>query len=301
MKKDNEFNEGQGIYMLHIVMHSLEHGVLDCVKLLPLLFLTYLAMEALEHKAGDKAHHFVKKAGKFGPVIGGVLGAVPQCGFSTAASNLFAGRVITIGTLIAIFLSTSDEMIPIMISAQVPVEEMLKIVAMKVVIGMAAGFGIDFIFSHNDHEHEEHEHDHIHEMCEHEHCNCEKGIVRSAAVHTFKIFMYILVITIALNLVIELIGEDTIASLLLNRPVLGPVVAGIVGLIPNCASSVLLTQLYIAGTVGVGTMMAGLCVNAGMGLLVLFHVNPDKKENCKILGLLYVIGVLAGIMVEYVL
>lgn len=285
------------------MLHSLEHALIDCIKLLPLLFLTYLAMEALEHKAGDKARHIVKKAGKFGPVIGGVLGAVPQCGFSTAASNLYAGRVITVGTLIAIFLSTSDEMIPIMISAQVPVMDMLKIVAMKVVIGMTAGFGIDFVFSKSHHEHEDyaHEHDHIHEMCEHEHCNCEKGIVRSAAVHTLKIFAYILVITIVLNLVIEFIGEDTIAGFLLNRPVLGPVLAGVVGLIPNCASSVLLTQLYLAGTIGIGTMMAGLCVNAGMGLLVLFHVNPDKKENCKILGLLYVIGVLAGIVVEYIL
>lgn len=285
------------------MLHSLEHALIDCIKLLPLLFLTYLAMEALEHKAGDKARHIVKRAGKFGPVIGGVLGAVPQCGFSTAASNLYAGRVITLGTLVAIFLSTSDEMIPIMISAQVPVETMLKFVAMKVVIGMAAGFGIDFVFSksHYGHEEHEHEHDHIHEMCEHEHCNCEKGIVRSAVVHTLKIFVYILIITIVLNLVIEFIGEDIIAGFLLNRPVLGPLVAGIVGLIPNCASSVLLTQLYLAGTIGIGTMMAGLCVNAGMGLLVLFHVNPDKKENCKILGLLYAIGVLAGIVVEYIL
>lgn len=289
--------------MLHILAHSLEHAVIDSIKLLPLLFLTYLAMEALEHKAGDKAHHIVKKAGKFGPIIGGVLGAVPQCGFSTAASNLYAGRVITMGTLIAIFLSTSDEMIPIMISAQVPVADMLKIVAMKVVIGMAAGFGIDFIFSKKQHEHEghEHEHDHIHEMCEHEHCNCEKGIVRSAAVHTLKIFAYILVITIVLNLVIEFIGEDTIAGFLLNRPVLGPVLAGVVGLIPNCASSVLLTQLYLAETISIGTMMAGLCVNAGLGLLVLFHVNSDKKENFKILGLLYAIGVLAGVVVECIL
>lgn len=285
------------------MLHSLEHALIDCIKLLPLLFLTYLAMEALEHKAGDKARHIVKRAGKFGPVIGGVLGAVPQCGFSTAASNLYAGRVITLGTLVAIFLSTSDEMIPIMISAQVPVETMLKLVAMKVVIGMAAGFGIDFVFSksHHGHEEHEHEHDHIHEMCEHEHCNCEKGIVRSAVVHTLKIFVYILIITIVLNLVIEFIGEDIIAGFLLNRSVLGPLVAGIVGLIPNCASSVLLTQLYLAGTIGIGTMMAGLCVNAGMGLLVLFHVNPDKKENCKILGLLYAIGVLAGIVVEYIL
>lgn len=289
--------------MLHILVHSLEHGVIDCLKLLPLLFLTYLAMEALEHKAGDKSRAIVKKAGKFGPAIGGLLGAVPQCGFSTAASNLYAGKVITMGTLIAIFLSTSDEMIPIMISAQVPVADMLQIVAAKVVIGMVAGFVIDFVLSKAHHEQEEHdhEHSHIHEMCEHEHCHCEKGIVRSAIVHTLKIFGYILLITIALNLVIECIGEDTIAGFLLNRPVLGPVLAGIVGLIPNCASSVLLTQLYIAGTIGIGTMMAGLLVNAGMGLLVLFHVNPDKKENCKILGLLYVIGVLAGIVVECVL
>lgn len=280
--------------MLELLIHALEHALIDGVKLLPFLFLTYLAMEWLEHKAEDKVNIWVRKSGRLGPLVGGALGAVPQCGFSAAASSLFAGRVITLGTLLAIYLSTSDEMLPILISKQAPVMLIVKLLLAKAVIGMAAGFLIDLCLPAKKEDHH-----HIHEICEHEHCDCEKNIFKSAVVHTVKIAFFILLIGFGLELLFELVGEDVLAALILNRPVLGPVLAGVVGLIPNCASSVAITQLYLEGALGLGAMLAGLLVNAGVGLLVLFKVNSDKKENAKVLGLLYGIGVLIGIVTSF--
>lgn len=298
-------NLGKEIFM-HELLHIIEHTLIEAVKLVPFLFLTYLAMEYLEHKTGDKAKSMVKKAGKWGPFIGGLAGAVPQCGFSAAASNLYAGRVITLGTLIAIFLSTSDEMLPILISAQMPMRTIAGVLLVKILIGAAAGFVIDRVMhKKEEHHHHHHDHDqeqsHIHELCEHEHCNCEKGIVRSAIKHTLQITFFIIIITFLLHLVMEFVGEDALAKLILNQPLLGPVLAGLVGLIPNCASSVVLTQLYVENAMSLGAMMAGLLVGSGVGLLVLFRVNHDRNENLKILGLLYLIGVVVGIVIELIL
>lgn len=278
--------------MLDIIFDTL----IDGVKLIPFLFLTYLAMEYLEHRTGDKTRKMVRKAGKWGPLIGGIAGAVPQCGFSAAASNLYAGRVITLGTLLAIYLSTSDEMLPILLSEQVPLKVTGKILLAKVLIGAAAGFLVDLLFSRKQEPQE-----HIHELCEHEHCHCEKGILRSALSHTAQITFFIMMITFVLNLILHLVGENALTNLILNRPVLGPVLAGVVGLIPNCASSVVITQLYLQGAMGPGAMMAGLLVGAGVGLLVLFRVNHDRKENLKIAGVLYLIGVISGIVIEYIM
>lgn len=268
--------------------------LLDVVKLLPFLFLTYLAMEYLEHRTGNKAEALIKKAGRFGPVIGGLLGIVPQCGFSAAASNFYAGRVITLGTLMAIYLSTSDEMLPILISEQAPLGLIIKILLAKAAIGMIAGLVIDFVLRRKGVE----EHAHIHEICEHEHCHCEKGIFRSALSHTAQISLFILLITFALNLIFHFAGEEALAGLLLNRPVLGPLLASLVGLIPNCAGSVAITQLYLEGVIGIGAAMAGLLTGSGVGLLVLFRVNHNRKENLGILALLYGIGVCVGIMIQ---
>lgn len=291
--------------------------LLDTIKLVPFLFLTYLAMEYLEHKAGEKTAHMVRKAGKWGPLIGGLAGAVPQCGFSAAASNLYAGRVISLGTLLAIYLSTSDEMLPILISERAPVSLMVQIVAVKAVIGIVAGFVVDVIMrgrslsgeAHGHHHrekqgyhHDHEEHNHIHELCEHDHCNCEKdGVFLSAVKHTLQITFFVMLISFALNLVLYFVGEDALAHLILDRPVLGPVLAGIVGLVPNCAASVVITQLFLEGVIGMGAMMAGLLVGAGVGLVVLFRVNHHKGENLKIVGLLYGIGVAMGIVIELVL
>lgn len=281
--------------MLEFIIEIVEHSVIDTLKLIPFLFLTYLVMEYLEHKAGNHTEELVKKAGKLGPVIGALAGIVPQCGFSAAAANLYAGRVISLGTLIAIFLSTSDEMIPILIAQPGAVSTIGMVLGIKVLIAVVAGFVIDALMKDK-----EEEHHHIHEMCEHEHCNCEKGIFRSALSHTLHITLFIFLVTFVLTWVIHGVGEEALAGLILNRPVLGPVLAGIVGLIPNCAASVVITQLYVEGAIGVGSMIAGLLVGAGVGLMVLFRVNEDKKENLKILGLLYGIGVVSGIVLELI-
>lgn len=273
---------------------------LDVIKLLPFLFLTYLAMEYLEHRAGEKTEALMRKAGHLGPVIGGALGVVPQCGFSAAASNLYAGRVITLGTLLAVYLSTSDEMLPVLISERAPVGSIVGILLAKAGIGITAGLLIDLLLKKkggHDHAHGSH----IHEICEHEHCRCEKGIFRSALSHTVRIALFILLITFLLNLLLFFAGEEALANVILNRPVAGTLLAGLVGLIPNCAGSVVITQLYLEGIIGIGSAMAGLLTGSGVGLLVLFRVNHHKKENIRILGLLYGIGVLAGIVIELVM
>jgi len=281
--------------MFEIMWDALLDALIDGVKLLPFLFLTYLAMEWLEHRAGDKVNKHVQKAGKFGPLAGGVLGVVPQCGFSAAASNFYAGRVITLGTLIAIYLSTSDEMLPILISEKVDVRIILLILLYKMGIAVTAGFLVD-LFYHK----KEAEHAHIHELCEHEHCECEKSILKSALIHTLKIAIFLVVIAFGLNLALEYGGEELLTSFLSGRAILGPVIAGLVGLIPNCGSSVVITKLFLEGALGFGSMMAGLLVNAGVGLLVLFKVNHHKRENLAILGLLYGIGVVAGIVISLI-
>lgn len=278
--------------MLDIILDA----VWDCVKLLPFLFLTYLAMEYLEHKAGDKIQNAIWRSGKYGPVIGSILGAFPQCGFSAAASNLYAGRIITLGTLLSIYLSTSDEMLPILISENAGAGMILKILGIKIVIGMTAGLIIDIVVSKFLRKNQEDMQ--IEHMCEQHNCHCEKGIVKSAFHHTFEIFFYVLLITVILNMIIALIGEEFLANLILNRPVAGELIAGIIGLIPNCAASVVITQLYLNGVLSAGAMISGLLVGAGVGILVLLRVNDRPKENMRIILLLYVIGVAAGLLVE---
>lgn len=272
-------------------------ALLDTVKLIPFLFLTYLIMEYLEHKTGEGVRELIKKAGRFGPVIGGTLGIVPQCGFSAAASNLYAGRMITLGTLMAVYLSTSDEMLPVLISEQAPAEVILKFLLAKAVIGCLAGAAIDFLLRGRRQE----ERNHIHDICEHEHCHCEQGIFRSALSHTAKISLFIFLIGLALNIALYFAGEGALSGMVLNHRILGPVLAGLVGLIPNCAGSVAITQLYLQGALETGGAMAGLLTGSGVGLMVLFRVNHDRKESLKILGLLYGIGVFAGILAGIVL
>lgn len=280
------------------MLEIIEDTLIDSIKLIPFLFITYLIMEYIEHKTKDKTKEAIKKSGKFGPLIGGVLGIVPQCGFSVSATNLYAARVITLGTLIAVYLSTSDEMLPIFISEAVPVTTILKILGVKLLIGVVAGFIIDFVIGLVNKGKQEEEK--IIDLCEKEHCHCEKGIVKSALKHTINIFIFILLFTFILNVIIYLIGEETIAGFLRNQPVFGPVIAGIIGLIPNCASSVLLTQMYLENVISAATMISGLLVGAGVGLAVLFKTNKGIKQNLKITALLYVIGVLSGILIELI-
>lgn len=265
---------------------------IDSIKLLPFLFLTYLIMEYLEHKAGSRMQAAIRGAGKGGPVIGGILGIFPQCGFSAAASNLYAGRIITMGTLMAVFLSTSDEMLPIFISENVGVEMIVKVLTVKVVVAVVVGFVVDCISRKSEKDMQ------IGHLCEQHNCHCENGIWKSSLHHTVEIFLYILLISFVLNLLIAWVGEDILGGMILNRPVVGAMIAGLVGLIPNCAASVVITQLYLGGVLSAGAMIAGLLAGTGVGLLVLFRVNDNRRENLWFIGLLYVTGVVAGIIVE---
>lgn len=285
--------------MLEVIKETL----LDCIKILPFLFITYLIMEYIEHKMGEKAKETIQKSGRFGPLIGSVLGIFPQCGFSVSATNLYAGRVITLGTLIAVYLSTSDEMLPIFISEAVSPIVILKILAIKLVVGMIAGFTIDLIINllkrRNGKDGSQIEM--VEELCEHDHCHCEHdGILKSSLKHTLNIFLFIIVITFIINLAVYWIGEETIAGFIGNQPVLGPIVAGLIGLIPNCAASVIITNLYLEGVISAASMISGLLVGAGVGLAVLFKTNKGVNKNIGIVCLLYGIGVLAGIVFEFI-
>lgn len=271
---------------------------IDALKLFPFLWITYLVMELLENKAGKKTANIIKKSGRFGPILGGLLGIVPQCGFSVAAANLYAGRVITLGSLIAIFLSTSDEMLPILISEAAPLHLIIQILLIKLVIGMIAGLAIDFILRKRNNKEQE---IHIHDICQDEHCHCdEEGILKSSIKHTFHIFTYIFIITLIINILIYFIGEENIAHIAINIPVLGNLIASAIGLIPNCASSVILTQLYLQNILTLGCLISGLLVNSGIGMLILFRVNKNKKENMAILGILFLIGALSGIIIDLI-
>ena len=280
--------------MLEEIFHVIIHAVKDSIKLLPFLLITYILMEYIEHKMTDKSKKAIEKAGRFGPVIGGIVGAVPQCGFSVSATNLFSSRVITLGTLIAVYLSTSDEMIPVLLSESVSISIIVKLILIKVFIGMIAGLIIDLIlrkFSKN-------EENRISEICEEEGCHCENGILKSAIKHTVNIFIYIFITTVILNIIIEFVGEERLGSLILNKKIVGAVIAGLIGLIPNCASSVIITQLYAKCLITAGALLAGLLVGAGIGLLILFKTNKNLKQNIKIIFLLYMIGILCGIGFE---
>ena len=280
------------------MLEIIEDTIIDSIKLLPFLFITYLIMEYIEHKTSEKAKETIQKSGKFGPFFGSLLGIFPQCGFSVSATNLYAARVITLGTLIAVYLSTSDEMLPIFISESVPITTILKILGIKLVIGMVAGFLIDMVLRIKNKNKQEQEK--IIDLCEKDHCHCEHGIVKSALKHTLNIFIFILIVTFVINMAIYFIGEETIEGFLQNKPILGPILAGLIGLIPNCAASVVITQMYLENVISAATMLSGLLVGAGVGLAVLFKTNKGIKENLKITALLYCIGVIAGILLEFI-
>lgn len=279
--------------MIDVIIDAL----LDVLKLIPFLLLTYFAMEYLEHKTSVKSMIAIQKAGNFGPVIGGLLGSVPQCGFSAAASSLYAGKVISLGTLLAIYLSTSDEMLPIMISEQVPAKSIFIVLAIKVGIGIFWGLLTDFVFFRNENAHE---HINIHGMCEEEHCNCNKGILGSAIKHTAKISGFILFVTIALNVLLELIGEDKLSGLILNQKIAGPFISALIGLIPNCAASVVITELYLEGAMDFGSLIAGLLAGAGIGWLILLRTSNNAKKTFKVIGLLYVFGAFSGLVLNLI-
>lgn len=280
-----------------MLLDILKDTVADSIRLVPFLFLTYVFMEWLEHHTSDKTQKKIRTAGKSGPLWGAVLGMLPQCGFSAAASSFFAGRVITLGTLIAIYLSTSDEMLPVMISQAAPISMIAKVLLAKVVMGAISGLIVELVYERLMHH--KNSDIHIHEVCEKEHCHCEDGIFLSAAKHTLRIFVYIFVIALLLNGAIALIGEETLAKTMSGVPLIGELTAALVGMIPNCASSVVITQLYLDKIIGAGAMMSGLLCNAGVGILVLVRLNKDWKQNTAIIALLYVISVIWGVLIRF--
>ena len=281
--------------MNEILRDSLLDTVKDTATLIPFLFITYLAMEWLERRTEEQSVALLSRVGRFSRVLGAGIGLVPQCGFSAAAASLYSGGVITAGTLIAVFLSTSDEMIPIFISSAVPPGTIVKILAAKFVIAFISGTVIDAAAGMvRDRVHAD---KHIHDLCEREHCGCgdeEGGIFRSALVHTLKITVFIFIISLVLSLLVGSIGKEALASVLSGAPLAGTVICALIGLIPNCAASVAVTQMYLEGLITSGQLMAGLLTGAGVGLLVLFRTNSHHKENTAILAVLFVLGVLWG-------
>lgn len=288
--------------MPHIIEHLpdiLLHTLEETARLLPFLFLTYLLMEFLEHKSGDAAAKWLKGSGKVGPLIGGAFGIVPQCGFSAAAAGLYSGRIITVGTLIAVFLSTSDEMLPILISRGSSLPLILKLLATKLIIGVAAGFIVDGVIRILQRKQKiAPQEAAIEDICERENCRCGEHFALSALRHTLYITVFIFCFSFALNLVIHGVGEEKLGLLLSSLPIVGNLLAALVGLIPNCASSLVLTELYLADILSVGSLLSGLLVNAGVGMAILFRNNRPVKDSLRIVLLIWLIGTLSGILID---
>ncbi len=270
-------------------------ALMDSLRLIPFLFLTYLVMGILERATGSHARGMIQRAGKFGPVWGSLLGAFPQCGFSTAASYFYMNRVLTFGTLIAIYMSTSDEMLPILISQKVPGTVIVKILLTKVIIAMISGFLAEILFGFMARRNKVSSEFELPA----EPCHCGTGVLADAVLHTVKVFFFLFLISVAIGGAIELVGEGNLYRIFSNVPVLGQAVSALVGLIPNCAASVVITQLYLDGIIGAGPMFSGLLVSAGMGLLVLFKENRHLRENMTIAAVLYIFSVVWGIIIEF--
>ena len=310
---------------MDVIIDALIDSLKDTLELVPFLFLTYLAMEALEHGMASRTEDIIRKADKSGPIVGALLGALPQCGFSAMAGTLYAGGVVTVGTLVAVILSTSDEMIPVFIAHQEPVSRLLSIVGVKVVVGMAVGLVLDAVLrlTHRSGD----GHAHIHELCDRAHCHCDDelgesdaahdaaassggvaghhhphahhaawGIVRSAAIHTVEVTFFIFLVTLAFGLVFSLVGQNAIGEFLGVHPVRATFLAALIGLIPNCGASVVIAELYLDGSLAAGPMLAGLLVSGGMGLLVLFRTNPNMRKNVTVTLFVYAVGVAVGLL-----
>ncbi|MBQ4651512.1 MAG: arsenic efflux protein [Oscillospiraceae bacterium] len=291
--------------MLHILMHCAEHALIDSLIGLPILFFAYLLMELLERSRKlneELLHSYSRKAG---PAVGGILGVIPQCGISGAAATLFSTGAISLGTMLAVFFATSDEMLPILIAnigsrnSAVSVSGGLiaGIVAAKAGAGIVLGYLADALFGKAFARGKD-----IHSFCEREHCDCddEGTVFLSALRHTVRIFLMLLAVNFALDLVLELIGIDRLGGSMLSKPVIGEILLALIGLIPNCSISVIMTEAYLFNIIDLGGLFAGLLSNAGIGLLVLFRTNRSLKENLAVMALLFVFGALSGMLIGLV-
>ena len=269
--------------------------IVDSLKLIPFLLVAFLIIELLEHKLNNKTKNILTKSKKIGPIIGSLLGVIPQCGFSVMATNLYITRIITLGTLISIYLSTSDEMLIIMISEKVEISLILKILLIKIFFGIVYGLIIDKIINKKKKDKETN-----YELCDKEHCDCNHSILLSAIKHTLHITLFIFIITLIINTIFTLLGDNYLSKILLNNSILSPFITSLIGLIPNCAASVILTELYLNSTISLGALIGGLLTSSGSSLLVLIKNNKNQKENLSIILLLYALGVLSGIIIELI-
>ncbi len=273
--------------MIDVIIDTL----LDVLKLIPFLFVAFLLIELIEHKFSKKTTDMIKKSGKFGPLVGGTLGLLPQCGFSVLATNLYVTRILSLGTLVAVYLSTSDEMLPILISEGAPFKSIAIILFIKFVVGITIGFIIDLVYHPKKEEH-------IHDLCEHDHCHCEDGIVKSSIIHTLKTVLFIAIITLILNTIMHYVGEEYLSNILSKNTFLAPFISSLIGLIPNCGASIVITELFLNNVINLGTAIAGLLTGSGVAILVLFKSNKHLKENIIITSIIYGVGVIVGLLIE---
>lgn len=274
--------------VVHELIHILEHTVLDSLNMLPFLFIAYFIVEFVEHKSSEKSLNVLKKVGRFGAIPGALLGIIPQCGFSVAAVNLFNGGIITLGTLIAVFLSTSDEAVILLFANGNFSKYAVYLIGFKIVTGILFGLIFDFIdkreLNHCDDD-----------FCKN--CNCENGIIRAALTHTVSIFIYIIAASFVINILTEFCGE-AISSLLLKGNWMQPFFTSLVGFVPGCAVSITFSELFMAGQLNFGSLLAGLLTNAGMGLLVFLKTYPHKKTIAFTMFYMYVVSVVCGVLVN---
>ena len=281
---------------MHEFLHILEHSLLDSIKLLPFLFIAFFIIELIEHKLSEKSKKVISKSGKYGPILGSLLGLIPQCGFSVVATNLYITRILSLGTLISIYLSTSDEMLVILLSRNASISTILPLLGTKFLVGLISGFIIDFLLRNKKKEKQ------TYSICEDEHCGCEEeeNLLKSSLIHTIKTFIFIFIATFIITLVFELFGEEYLSKLLLKDTLISPFITSLIGLIPNCASSVILTELYLSNSINFASVISGLLTGSGVAILVLFKSNKNIKENLTILSLVYGIGVITGIIITLI-
>ena len=277
-------------------LHVIKHSIIDSLNIIPFLFIAFLIIESIEHKLSNKSKKIISKSGKFGPIIGSLLGLIPQCGFSVIATNLYITRIISLGTLISIYLSTSDEMLPILLSEKASFQTIISLLSIKFIVGLIAGFIIDFVCRKNKKDKI------LYDICEEAHCGCNHNhnLLKSSAIHTFKTFIFIFIATLIVNFIFEFLGEQYLSKLFLKDTLFAPFITSLIGLIPNCGASVMLTELYLNNAINFGSIISGLLTGSGVALLVLFKSNKNIKENLKVLGLVYSIGVISGIIIEII-
>lgn len=294
--------------MWQIIIDILKETALDGLKMLPFLFGAYLLLEWVEHRSGEKLRHALSHSGRYSVPLGAAIGLIPQCGFSVAASNLYAGRLVTTGTLLAVFIATSDEAIPVMLASPDGTAKILPLLGLKLLFAILGGYLADSLFFRRLHrndcatehcKHDDERDEATRELCAH--CGCQGGILKSALHHTAETFLFLVIVLLLINTATELLGEERLSSFLLAGTVWSPIVTALVGLIPNCAPSVLITELYINGTLSLGAAVAGLSAGAGLGVAMLFRINPDRKQNLRILAYLYLFAVVVGMVTDGVI